>query len=193
MKKRIISLLLTAVIVLSLVCVAAPSVSAASAMKTSEDGIALIKSFEGFSADLYPDNGNLTIGYGTSIPAADAGKYQDGITETEADKLMREYLANYEKTVNAFIDKHSLQLKQHQFDALISFTYNLGTSWMNNTTHTFTKAVISGATGNDFLFAITRWCKARELSTTPLALHQRVMAKRKSLPVAPLITAFVKV
>lgn len=169
MKKRIISLLLTAVIVLSLVCVAAPSVSAASAMKTSEDGIALIKSFEGFSADLYPDNGNLTIGYGTSIPAADAGKYQDGITETEADKLMREYLANYEKTVNAFIDKHSLQLKQHQFDALISFTYNLGTSWMNNTTHTFTKAVISGATGNDFLFAITRWCKASGVVLSSLA------------------------
>ena len=168
MKKRIISLLLSVVMVLSLVCVAAPSVSAASAMKTSENAIALIKSFEGFSPELYPDNGNLTIGYGTSIPAADADEYQDGITEAEADKLMREYLAGFERSVNAFIDTHNLNLKQHQFDALISFTYNFGGSWMNNTAHTFTKAVISGATGNDFIFAITRWCKASGVILTSL-------------------------
>ena len=160
MKKRIISLLLTAVMVLSLVCVAAPSVSAASAMKTSEDAVAFIKSFETFSPELYPDNGKLAIGYGTIIPAADADKYQDGITEAEADKLMREYLVDFEKSVNAFIDKHKLTLKQHQFDALVSFTYNFGGNWMNNLTHTFTQAVINGATGNEFLFAITRWCKA---------------------------------
>ena len=159
--KRKISLLLSVVIVLSLICAAAPSVAAASAMTTSEQCIALIKKFEGFASEPYPDNGNWTVGYGTSVSGEALKEYQqNGITEEKADELMRAYLVNFEKSVNSFIDKHNLALNQNQFDALICFTYNLGISWMYNTSSTLCKAIINGATGNDFIFAITQWCKA---------------------------------
>ena len=158
--KRTISLLLSLVIVLSLVCVAAPSVSAASAMKTSEPCVALLKSFEGFAAEPYPDNGHYTVGYGTVVSGSDLQKYQqNGITEAEADQLLRELLVSFETAVNRFIDKHSLKLSQNQFDALICFTYNFGAGWMNNTGYTITQAIINGATGNDLIYAFAQWCK----------------------------------
>ena len=102
--KRTISLLLSLVIVLSMVCVAAPRVSAASAMKTSEQCVSVIKQFEGFAVEPYEDNGNWSVGYGTGVSGADLKKYQEnGITEAEADALMRQYLARFEQSVNSFI------------------------------------------------------------------------------------------
>ena len=159
--KRTISLLLSLTIALSLVCAAAPSAFAASAMKTSEQCVSVIKQFEGFREEPYEDNGNWSVGYGTAVSGADLKKYQEnGITEAEADALMRAYLTSFEGAVNSFVDKHGLKLSQNQFDALICFTYNLGPSWMNNTGYTLTQAVINGATGNDFIFALAQWCKA---------------------------------
>ena len=159
--KRTISLLLSLVIVFGLLTAAAPAVSAASAMKTSEQCITVIKAFEGFVEEPYQDNGNWSVGYGTSVSGDALKEYQqNGITEEQADKLLREYLVRFEESVNTFIDKHSLKLTQNQFDALISFTYNLGPSWMNNTGYTLTQAVIRGATGNDFIFAMAQWSKA---------------------------------
>ena len=159
--KRTISLLLSLVIALSLFGTAVPAVSAASGMKTSEQCVAVIKSFEGFAEEPYEDNGNWSVGYGTGVSGEALKNYQqNGITEEEADKLMREYLVRFEESVNKFIDKHDLKLSQNQFDALICFTYNLGPSWMNNTGYTLTQAVINGAKGNDLIFALAQWCKA---------------------------------
>lgn len=156
MKKRAICFLLSAVILLSLVSVCAGNVYAASDMKASEDCIAFIKQIEGFAAKPYKDVSQWTVGYGTSCSA---GEYANGITEAEADALLRKALAEFEEDVNNFADKYKLSLKQQQFDALVSFTYNLGPNWMNNDS-VFRSAVVSGATGNDFIFAITRWCTA---------------------------------
>lgn len=155
MKKRLICLLLSAAILLGMGCLTAPEVSAASTMKASEDIIALIKSFEGFSAQPYYDYAHWSVGYGTTC---NQGDYPNGITEAEADALLRNYVASFESSINKFIDKYGLQLKQCQFDALLSFTYNLGSSWMNDPDQVFTGAVINGADGSDFIFAITRWC-----------------------------------
>ena len=83
----------------------------------------------------------------------------NGITEAEAEELLREYISDFESSLNSFMNKNSLSLNQNQFDGLLSFTYNVGSGWMNSES-TFRSAVLSGATGNDFIFAIARWCTA---------------------------------
>lgn len=155
MKKRLQSFLLAALLVISAAFYMAPRAAAAQ-MTTSEEGIALIKAFEGFVSKPYYDYGQYSVGYGT---ACKKGDYPNGITEEQADQLLREHLVKIEKSLNSFAAKHGVTLSQQKFDALISFTYNLGTGWMNEAS-TFRSAVISGKTGNDFLFAITRWSAA---------------------------------
>lgn len=156
MKHRIISFLLSAIMIFGFFAVAAPQAEAANPMKTSESCIALIKEFEGFSEKAFYDYSQYSIGYGSACNPAD---YPKGITKAQADKLLREELAELELSLNKFISKYALALSQQQFDALASFTYNLGTNWMNNTS-TFRTAVVNGQMGNDFIFAITMWCNA---------------------------------
>ena len=140
--KRIISAVLSLIIILSLVCVAAPTAFAASDMKTSSQGINMIKSFEGFIKWPQMDNGQWTVGYGTGVSGEALEKYKSsGITQDEATKLLAEYLGSFEDSVNDFIDDNNLKLSQNQFDALVSFTYNLGPSWMQSS-GTFRTAVI---------------------------------------------------
>lgn len=151
--------MLSLIIILSLVCGAVPAVSAASAMKTSDQGINLIKAFEGFQKYPQKDGTQWSIGYGSNIPESKVDQYNaSGITEAQAVALMKEHLADHEKSVNTFIDTHKLTLNQQQFDALVSFTYNLGASWMANN-GTFRSAVINGKKGNDFIFAMAQYGK----------------------------------
>ena len=157
--KRIISLMLSLVIILGLVCGAVPSVSAASSMKTSDQGVEMIKTFEGFVKWPQMDNGQWTVGYGTGVSGSRLEYFnQNGITQAQATELLKEYLGSFEKSVNSFIDTHSLKLNQQQFDALVSFTYNLGPSWMQS--GTFRTAVINGTKGNDFIYAMAQFGKA---------------------------------
>ena len=129
-------------------------------MKTSDKAIEMIKTFEGFAEWPHQDNGQWSVGYGTGVSGDDLEYYRTyGITEAQATTLLKEYLVSFETSVNSFIDSNSLKLSQQQFDALVSFTYNLGASWMSGT-GTFRIAVINGATGNDFVFAMAQYGKA---------------------------------
>ena len=153
--------MLSLVIILSLVCVAAPSVSAASAMNTSSKGIEMIKDFEGLIKYPVEDNGQWSVGYGTGVTGSDLEFYKkNGITDKQATELLKQYLNSFEDDVNAFIDRNSLKLNQNQFDALVSFTYNLGPSWMSTSGGVLREAVTSGAEGDAFIFAIAQYCKA---------------------------------
>jgi lysozyme len=92
-------------------------------MKASETIIKRIKEFEGFSAKPYRDSaGVLTIGYGTT---KDADKYNT-ISKVQADLLLRRDLAQFEATLNNYIAARGYELSQNQFDALVSFLYNVG-------------------------------------------------------------------
>lgn len=158
MKRRALSLALALVLVLCLLPVPA---LAAQTYTTSDACIAFIKGFEGFSKYPYEDNGQYSVGYGTRCPDEDLERYQrDGITEEEAVELLAEFIEDFEKYVNNFIKKYELNVTQNQFDALVSFTYNVGNAWMNDTEGLVTRAVINGATGNEFIFAMTMWCTA---------------------------------
>ena len=156
MYRRIISFLLAFVLAVGALAVGAPEVSAKNELTVSDELIELIKYFEGFIPKAVEDYGQYTIGYGT---ACDPKDYPNGITKEEAEVLLREAVAKFEKNVNGFALKNRLTFSQQQFDALVSFTYNLGPNWLN-TDSTLRSAVINGAKGNDFLFAITMWCTA---------------------------------
>lgn len=160
--KRITSFLLAIVLFAGLVLTAAPTAHAASEMVTSDALVEVLKKEEGFSAKPYYDYGQYTVGYGTRCPEDMYEEYsKNGISEEDAELLLRNYLAATENTINKrFIDAYGLTLTQGQFDALITFTYNCGSKWISETNGTFHKAVKSGATGSELINAFSLWCTA---------------------------------
>jgi lysozyme len=93
-------------------------------MKTSVEGLALIKKFEGFSAKPYLcPAGRWTIGYGHVMTANERATYAS-IGEDWAERWLEADVVAAEHAVQQLI---SVPLEQNQFDALVSFTFNLGT------------------------------------------------------------------
>lgn len=94
-------------------------------MKTSARGITLIKEFEGLRTEAYQDSvGVWTIGYGHTS-AAGAPKVVPGlrISGTEAHQILLRDLGAFEGGVTRLVRR---PLKQGQFDALVSFAFNVG-------------------------------------------------------------------
>ena len=91
-------------------------------MKTSQKGINLIKAFEGLSLTAIRLTGEqyYTIGYGHYGKEVKPGQR---MTTEEADRLLRADLEKFEEWVNTIPE---FTTNQNQFDALVSFTYNLG-------------------------------------------------------------------
>lgn len=92
-------------------------------MKTSNDGINLIKQFEGLRLTAYRcPAGVLTIGYGHT------GSICEGqiITEETADKYLRDDLIKFENHVNEINILNKYHFTQNEFDALVSFAFNVG-------------------------------------------------------------------
>ena len=95
-------------------------------MKLGSKGLELIKSFEGFYSKPYLDPiGIPTIGYGaTYYPNGKKVTMKDKpLTEKEASDLLKQMMTTYENDVKRLVKR---ELNQNQFDALVSFTYNLG-------------------------------------------------------------------
>lgn len=161
MKKRIFGAALAVALIFSFFTLFAVDVSAASEMKASNECIQMIQDTEGFRAIPYWDYSQWTVGFGTACPDEDLERYKkEGIPVDEANALFVEQLARFEAAVNKFIDKHSLTLSQQQFDALVSFTYNLGASSLSKTSYTIVEAVLNGATENEMIYAFSIYCMA---------------------------------
>ena len=89
-------------------------------MKPSQDCIDLVKEFEGFSETAYQcPAGVWTIGYGTTTGVTSGYT----VTEQEAEELLMEDLTESSKAVEELVD---IPLTQEQYDALVSFVYNVG-------------------------------------------------------------------
>ena len=102
-------------------------------MQTSEKGIALIKQFEGCKLTAYQDSvGVWTIGYGWTKPV-DGKPIRAGMTinQETAERLLKTGLVSYESDVSRLV---KVGLTQGQFDALVSFTYNLGARSLSTST-----------------------------------------------------------
>ena len=129
----------------------------ASNMTCSEAVIDFIKDYEGFRSYVYWDGGTAYIGYGTAVYSQD---YPNGISREGADALMRQALAVKEDTLNNVMDKYGFTLTQSQFDALMSFTYNIGTGWMSSSNRIFRylKEGVQNYTDIEIVDAICVWC-----------------------------------
>lgn len=98
-------------------------------MQTGIAGLALIKHFEGFRPAPYQDvAGKWTIGYGHLLRA---GEHLASLTAAQAEQLLRRDLRQAEQAVARLI--HA-RLNQQQFDALVSFTFNLGAGALQRST-----------------------------------------------------------
>ncbi|MBR5273073.1 MAG: peptidoglycan DD-metalloendopeptidase family protein [Clostridia bacterium] len=139
--KPLLSIVLIIMIVLTALPLGSFKVNAASNMKISDAGIEMIKSFEGFLEYAIWDYGQWSIGYGTGVPE---GSYPNGISRDEAEVLLRQYLDYFESCLNKFIVDYNVSLNQNQFDALMSFIYNLGPSVLNYEKMTLRDMIVSG-------------------------------------------------
>lgn len=105
-------------------------------MKTGEKGLALIKHFEGLRLRAYQCSANVwTIGYGHTAGVRPG----DAITPEQADAFLRQDVSDSEHSVSRFV---RVPLTQCQFDALVSFVFNLGAG--NFRTSTLLKKLNAG-------------------------------------------------
>ena len=123
----------------------------ANEMKISQEGIKLIKNFEGCGLEAYHDSvGIWTIGYGT-IKGVKEG---DQINQDEAEHLLQEEMPEYEGYINEMVN---VPLEQNQFDALCSWVFNLGP---NNLKSSTLLKVLNESKYDEVPEQIVRWNKA---------------------------------
>lgn len=90
-------------------------------MKTSKNGINLIKKFEGCRLTAYKCAAGVpTIGYGHTAGV----KMGQAITQAQAEGFLKDDLIKYEKNVEKYDSKY--HWNQNEFDALVSFAFNIG-------------------------------------------------------------------
>jgi lysozyme len=97
-------------------------------MNISQEGLSLIKKFEGCELKAYRCPADvLTIGYGITKNVTEDME----ITQQEADEMLNEEITEYEEYVNNMV---KVPLEQNQFDALCSWVYNLGPTNLEKST-----------------------------------------------------------
>ena len=103
-------------------------------MRLSKQGLALLKRFEGCSLTVYKDSAGLfTVGYGHLIGDGknlpNISKYK--LTQKQADMLLQYDIIPRERAVERLCP---VPLTQNEFDALVSFTFNLGAGALQRST-----------------------------------------------------------
>ena len=97
-------------------------------MEISEEGLSLIKKFEGCELTAYQDSVDVwPIGYGHTKGVEDGQE----ITQEEAEEMLASELDEYEGYINDLVE---CDLEQCQFDALVAWVYNLGPTNLRSST-----------------------------------------------------------
>jgi lysozyme len=118
-------------------------------MNISSDGITLIEGFESLKLEAYQDSkGVWTIGWGHTGPDVYEGLT---ITEDQADALQKQDLNTAETCVNNDV---IVDLQQCQFDALVSFTFNVGSG---NEEHSTLLSLLNSGDYSDAANQFVRW------------------------------------
>ncbi len=100
-----------------------------SQLQLSNEGVRLLHNREGFRAKAYQDVAGIwTIGYGHTGADVYPGKT---ITKEEGDRLFRNDLRRFEGAIKNLV---KVPLKQHHYDTLVSFAYNVGTGAFSKST-----------------------------------------------------------
>jgi lysozyme len=127
-------------------------------LSTSDAGLALIKRFEGFCATVYRCPAGIpTIGYGHVIKRGETFK---PLSEFEATELLRADAGIAERAVQRLI---TVPLTQNQFDAVVSFTFNLGEGALERS-------------------SLRQLINVGQFAKVPSELNRWVFAKGKKLP-----------
>ena len=139
-------------------------------MRVSQKGIDLIKKFEGIRLKSYIcPAGVLTIGYGHT--GSDVYPNQQ-ITEEEAEKLLWKDTESAQQTVSSFVQAN---INQNEYDALVSFTFNVGpTAFVNST---LLKLLNNGTDRKIVASEFGRWVKAGGDEAVPGLVRRREAEK----------------
>ena len=124
----------------------------------SDKLISFVAAYEGFFSKPYRglDSQNRTVGYGHVITSKDGKKYDNGISQQDALKLLKSDLQGAANQLLGFLSRNTVLLSQNQFDALVSFTFNAGSAWMYNST--LRNVLLGGNLSNEAIYdAIMRW------------------------------------
>ena len=120
-------------------------------MKTSMEGLALIKKFEGCELEAYQCSAGVwTIGYGHTKEVQKG----DVWSQSHAEHMLEVELHEYESYINEYV---TVALSQNQFDALVSWVYNLGPANLNASTML---KVLNSGEYEDVPAQMKRWNKA---------------------------------
>ena len=145
-------------------------------MEISQEGVTLIKHYEGCPKDRdgnavayrCPAN-KLTIGYG-SLNLIDGSPVEDdmSITMQEAENLLTHELKQYQEYIN---DMVKVPLKQNEFDALVSWVFNLGPTNLKSST---LLKVLNAGDYENVPEQIKRWNKVNSV------VNEGLVKRRKS-------------
>jgi GH24 family phage-related lysozyme (muramidase) len=147
-------------------------------LTTSHKGLEFITEFEGVVLDLYNDSvGHCTIGIGHLVHYGPCNgteeEFINGITLTDAYELLGTDLNSYEASVRNNV---SVPLTQEQFDALVSFTYNIG---INNFESSDLLILLNQGDFASIPSELNRWVKARDQSGNLLTLPGLVRRRQR--------------
>ena len=132
-----------------------------------------ISSCEGMRSKVYVDSvGHLTIGCGKKL-----SPYEPFYNNLSNDEIMAYFMeslnqGSYANAVNKFLTSNQIKFNQNQFDALVSFSFNLGVGWLVNGSYLKTLLMNSGSGVADVNDALRVREKATTSSRTLKSLSQ---------------------
>lgn len=133
-------------------------------MRTGHAGISLVKQFESLRCEAYRcPAGIWTIGYGHTAGV----RRGDRIDTRKAEQLLAEDLRQFEEVVN----RECPNVNQNQFDALVSFVFNIGTG--NFLKSTLLKCVKANPQNVNIRYEFSRWNKANGTVLAGLARRRK--------------------
>lgn len=122
-------------------------------MKASEGALGLIRKYEGLRVNAYRcPSGVWTIGYGHTGKDVRQGQT---ITAEKAEELLRADVAVFEAELNRMASAAGVALRQNQFDALVSFAFNVGIG--NLRSSTLWRKVKADANDTGIALEFSRW------------------------------------
>lgn len=159
--------------------------AAAGGMRLSKRGAQLIAEFEGLRQRLYDDPaGHCTIGIGHLVHRGrcngnEPAEFKKGISRGRAYQLLQKDARRMAAAVNGL----GVPLNQNQFDALVSFTYNLGPGW--TTEKTGIRDALKARRYKDVPREMKKWVNAGGKPLPGLVRRRNAEAKLFSTPAGP--------